>query len=424
MSDSMFDFIMDDNADLSYQSSGPHVPDVMDCMRCGLCLRQCPTYILTQDEQEGPRQRIRTLNTLVIENKVVAPQALEHLQNCIQCRACEAICPSQMDYSLLFDQAQQQLSANKILSFKAKTGLWLIQHKAVFNVFLPLIKLYVNSGLQKLSRNIGIIKKLGFERVEQLATVKPVLKPIKSKYPVSESRGTVALFAGCISDRFDRTTLEAAITVLNAIGFSVIVPEQQTCCGAMHWHNGQHATAKAMMTKNVNQFAQSTVTAIVYCASGCGSQLTDYQILLEGQDDVTEFHQKLTEISDFVLQNWPASLTLHTTNKHVLVHEPCSHRNVLKNQAAVYQLLAKIPSITINTLADNHLCCGAGGSYMLTHPDSADALRTMKWRHIAHAQGDYVATTNIGCALHLMAAKSNASMVQIIHPITLIANQL
>lgn len=420
----MFDFMMDDNADLSYQSSGPNVPDAMDCMRCGICLSYCPTYTLSQDEQEGPRQRIRTLSKLVIENEPIEPQALDHLQTCIQCRACEAICPSQMDYSLLFDQAQQQLSANKTPSFKAKIALWLIQHKRAFNTALPLAKVYINNNLQKLSRNSGLVKKLGLERVDQLAITPPVLTQLKPNYPVTESRGTVALFVGCISDRFDRDTLTSAITVLNAIGYSVIVPEQQTCCGAIHRHNGDHDTAKEMMTKNIIELTHSDVCSIVYCATGCGSQLADYKTLLEDQDDVIAFDQKLTEISDFVVQNWPISLSLKSVDKQVLVHEPCSQRNVLKNQAAVYQLLVKIPLITINELADNHLCCGAGGSYMLTHPDNADALRNIKWQHIQQNQADYLVTSNIGCAMHLATAKHKDNPIEIMHPITLIAKQL
>jgi len=420
----MFDFMMDDNDDAAYQSSGPNVPDAMDCMRCGICLSSCPTYSLTQDEQEGPRQRIRTLSKLVVDNEEVDSQTVEHLQNCIQCHACEAICPSQMDYSLLYDQANQQLSATNTASFKARMGLWFIQHKDAFNAYLPLIKIYINSGLQKLSRNSGIIKLFGLERVEQLATVAPVLTKLDTNYPVDDPRGTVALFVGCISDRFDRTTLESAISVLNALGYSVIVPEQQTCCGAIHWHNGEQTTAMDMMVENISTFTQTNVNAIVYCASGCGSQLNAYKNLVETNDKVEQFNTKLTEICDFILHNWPASLSLQASQQHVLVHEPCSHRNDLKSQADIYQLLAKIPSITITELADDKLCCGAGGSYMLTHPDNADALRDNKWQHINQSQADYLVTTNIGCALYLATAERHDNPIEIMHPITLIAKQL
>ncbi|MGR9116027.1 MAG: (Fe-S)-binding protein [Gammaproteobacteria bacterium] len=421
----MFDFMDFATGDESYTpSSGPVIPEPVDCMRCGICLNSCPTYQLGHDEQEGPRQRIRTLSRLMIEQQQIDDAALEHLQNCLQCRACETVCPSRMDYSVLFDRAKAELSAAKKRPFLAAAALQLIARKQWFNALLPLIKFYQLGGLRNLFRKTAILKLFALDRVDRIAPV-PALTALKLLYPVAAAKGTVALFSGCIGDRFDRETLVAAIKILNRIGYEVLVPEHQTCCGAIHYHNGEQEKAKKLMLHNVEVFSSLPVDAIVYCATGCGGQLQEYQLILEDDEQkLSSFQGKLFEISEFVQKHWPRSLNLRPCRKSIRVHEPCSQRNILRNQHAVYSLLNRIPEAEVSELADNHLCCGAGGSYLLTHPENADALRDLKWQRIRESGADYLVTTNIGCQLHLAAAEQMPGNIEIIHPISLIAELL
>jgi glycolate oxidase iron-sulfur subunit len=65
----------------------------------------------------------------------------------------------------------------------------------------------------------------------------------------------------------------------------------------------------------------------------------------------------------------------------------------LKNQKSVYTLLQKIPNLTIEALADNHICCGSGGSYMLTHPENAAQLRDLKHKIMRDAEVDLVVSS-------------------------------
>ncbi|MGR9053513.1 MAG: (Fe-S)-binding protein, partial [Gammaproteobacteria bacterium] len=278
----MFDFMdfEQPTGETHYASSGPNIPDARDCMSCGQCLSRCPTYQLTQDEQEGPRQRIRTLSRLVVETQPVDGEALKHLDNCLQCRACEAVCPSKMDYSELYDQAAAVRSATRKNGFFAALALYVIAHKPLFNALLPGVWLYINAGFQTLFRQSGVLKTLGLDRADALAGT-PALTALKPFYPVSEAKGTVALFTGCIGDRFDRATLNAAVAVLNRMGYSVRVPEDQVCCGAMHYHNGDPETGKRLMRRNVEVFDNSACDAVVFCATGCGTQMLEYPKILE-----------------------------------------------------------------------------------------------------------------------------------------------
>lgn len=409
----MFDFMdmgFDETEPVSL--SGPYIPDASECMRCGMCVSACPTFRLYQVDEETPRRRIRTISKLLVENQSISTEEKNHLNNCLQCRACETVCPSRMAYGQLFDQAQFQLK--KSPQGLAKLALWLISAKSWRVRFMPLLALYLKSGLQKPLRFSGLLKKLGLAETEALLD-KPALQPLKAMYPARPTkRGNVALFTGCIAEQFDRITLLAAIRLINAIGYDVLVPQAQGCCGAIHQHNGQ--AAENLIAQNIKVFNDLDVDAVIHTATGCGAMLSEYS----GNNGAAEiFRHRLWDIHEFVLTHWPEDLQLEPLNIKVAVHEPCSQRNVLKNTKTLYALLQKIPGLNVIPLPDNQTCCGAGGSYMLTHPDNAERLRAMKRQAIVEASADVVVSANYGCAVFLKQPK-----LPVVHPISLLENQL
>ncbi len=283
---------------------------------------------------------------------------------------------------------------------------------------MPLLAIYLKSGLQKPLRRSGLLKKLHLADAEALLG-QPALQALAVSYPSSTTkRGRVALFTGCIAEHFDRETLLAAIKLLNAVGYEVLVPPQQGCCGAIHQHNGQ--SAASLIDNNIAVFNALEVDAVLHTATGCGAMLSEYQS--DDGNAAELFQQRLYDISDFLLKHWPDSLQLTASTMKVAVHEPCSQRNVLKNQQAVYALLQKIPGLSIAELAGNHICCGAGGSYMLTHPDNAAQLRALKHQAITDTTADVVVSGNFGCAVYLNDYPETTIRVE--HPLVLLAGQL
>lgn len=413
----MFDFMdleFDTPAMPIDQSS--YIPDAQECLRCGLCVSHCPTFRIFGVNEVTPRQRLRSISKVLVENQPLTAEERKNLDSCLQCRACEPVCPSRVNYGALFSQAQQQLAQPPGLL--AKLGYYLLSHPAWLHTTLPLLTLYLKSGLQGLLRRSGVFKRLGLEPAEALLQL-PQLKRLRARYPSKiTARGRVALFTGCIAEAFDQPTLNASIRLLNAIGFEVIVPPAQGCCGAVQQHNAQDASA--LITNNIKVFNALEVQAVIHTATGCGAHLSEYQ----GSDlEASEhFLQRLYDINDFILQHWPKNLSLKPSKLSVAVHEPCSQRNILKNTANVYQLLNKIPNITLSPLPDNHLCCGSAGSYMLTHPQNAAVLRDFKLQHIVTANADRVVSSNLGCALFLNSAANAQHTIE--HPLVLLAEHL
>jgi glycolate oxidase iron-sulfur subunit len=435
----MFDWMDDVSTDTASfdDQSGPYIPEASDCIRCGLCISLCPTYKLFHIEEESPRSRIRTIDKIINDKGSPTADELGYLNNCTQCRACETICPSQMAYGQLFDQAREKLSSNQALKqnthFLAPLGFKLIERKKLFTMVTVLLAGYQKIGLSTLLRKTPLLRLFKLDKAEALLPEVTTQTLTDNYYPTSqEFRGTVALFTGCISEHFDQKTLLASIKVLNTIGFTVLIPKTQGCCGALHQHQGQSHIADQLATNNINVFNTLTVDAIIYTSSACGLMLKEYE--LKDSLAIDKFNVPLMDITEFLCMHWPEGLKLNDaalSGKSVSVHEPCSQRNVSKvsekKHQYVYSLLEKIPGLSVQALKDNQICCGAGGIHCLTHPEIAEPLRTIKLDYFQQSKADYLVTTNIGCSLHLNSGLTSNKTVasnKVIHPVVLIAEQI
>ena len=68
--------------------------DADQCVKCGLCLPHCPTYALSRHEADSPRGRIALAQGLASGLIAATPRVTAHLDGCLSCRACEAVCPA------------------------------------------------------------------------------------------------------------------------------------------------------------------------------------------------------------------------------------------------------------------------------------------------------------------------------------------
>jgi glycolate oxidase iron-sulfur subunit len=154
---------------------------------------------------------------------------------------------------------------------------------------------------------------------------------------------------------------------------------------------------------------------VVGLASACVAELHLHPALVQVQ-----------ELCAFLNQTpWPPGLALSPLEADVLVHTPCSHRHPLGGTDAVHRLLRRIPGLRLAELPDNALCCGAAGTYLLQHPQTAEALLAPKLDHLARLRPRFLVTTNPGCALHLAAGLREAGLsIEVCHPVDLIARQM
>src|SRR5216110_595357 len=96
----------------TYSSIAPtHVrpDDLGTCISCGLCLNDCPTYRVLDDEADSPRGRVQRIRQLVSSTGPVDDGVAGHLEACLVCRACETACPSGVPFGRIMEGAREEL---------------------------------------------------------------------------------------------------------------------------------------------------------------------------------------------------------------------------------------------------------------------------------------------------------------------------
>jgi len=392
------------------------------CVKCGLCLPHCPTYQQLNDEGDSPRGRIALMQGLAQQKLEPNEQLLGHLDRCLVCRACEAMCPSGVKYGTLIEQTRANLhgESNEPVT-RASTMMARFTTERVHRHRLTrLLRLYQRSGLGWLVRHSGLLRPFGLQRLEGVLPKLGTPLPAQNDYPpLGEKKGEIGLFVGCMGDSLDTGTTHAAIRLLTQLGYGVHLPQNQNCCGALHLHRGETARAEALASENRAAFGELNIDALIYCASGCGSTLQKLGAVGTGGAPIMEIGQFLTQIE------WPEDLELRPLGRRIAIHLPCSLSHVLHQGRTPETLLSKIPGVQLIPLPDNQNCCGAAGDYMIRHPEIADELRDSKLRQLDSIHPDILVSSNIGCALHIAAGLRDVGLkIEVMHPVTLLARQL
>jgi glycolate oxidase iron-sulfur subunit len=84
--------------------------ELVACVACGLCLPHCPTYRVTGLEQYSPRGRIAAMCAVELEGAPLDAAFRETIETCVQCRGCEAACPSSVPFGHLVEGANVALA--------------------------------------------------------------------------------------------------------------------------------------------------------------------------------------------------------------------------------------------------------------------------------------------------------------------------
>lgn len=389
------------------------------CVKCGLCLPHCPTYNKTQNENESPRGRIALIQAWAGEHLETSKKLVEHIDNCLLCRSCERVCPAVVPYGRLINNFREQIKADRDATLSVSLLKRVSHNKTAGRLAQSGLRFYQTTGLQKTAQLLGLPRLLRLDKIDRLLPDYHESKPLASHYPATAKvKGNVGLFTGCMGSLLDHETVDAAIKVLTAAGFNVSIPEQQTCCGALDLHDGDNETSDQLAATNCSAFADKKLDGIVTIASGCGSQMQEYQ--------QTEFAGKVIDISQFLIKSGcNLSAQLLPLAASVCLHTPCSLKNVMHEEQGAAKLLQQIPDIKMTPLPAAIQCCGSAGSYMLDHPQMAQALLNDLLNVALEDQPEYLVSSNIGCALHISAGlRERGVALEVLHPVTLIARQL
>lgn len=383
-------------------------------MKCGLCLPHCPTFRLSAMEPESPRGRIALIQGF-LQGGLPHSEGLErHLDQCLGCRACEAACPSGVRYGELIDGARAHLSRPRSAARRALVAL--LSRPRLIG---PLVRAARRLGLRRLAGLApGRLRRL----LELLPRPDFCAPAAALATPPPPTAGRVGLFLGCVARELEPGVHRAASRLLGRLGYEVVEPPGQGCCGAMHLHAGLVAEAAELAAVNARAFAVGDLDAIISTATGCGAVLREY-----GSNPALPFPLPVPAVdlvAFLAAADWPAAVALRPLPRHVALHLPCSARHAGVAVGDVERLLARIPGIRLTAIDPGVGCCGAAGTYLIHHPAAAEALRAATLEAVRAAGAEMVVTLNVGCATHLRAGLAAAGLgIPVLHPVELLEAQ-
>jgi len=368
-------------------------------------------------ETSGPRGRISLIKA-VDEGALdlLSPGFVEQMSQCLDCRACEAACPSGVPYGRMLEEMRARIEhASAAARPPVASGVrrlllhWLFAKPARMRAAARLLRIAQATGLTRLAA-LG-----GLAGAAQLAPHIPdhFFTPSGQRYEVPGAAGTAMLHAGCVMHVAFASVHEATIRMLNRARLSVVVPRAQGCCGAIAVHAGEDGFARELARVNIAAFERSGADVYVVNAAGCGSALKEYAQLLA--DDAAwsgrakAFAQRVRDVTE-VLDAMDLPAPGGRIDARVTYQEPCHLVHAQRVSAAPRRLLAKIPGLQLIEMDESALCCGSAGIYNLTEPEMSKRLRARKIERIAATGATIVASANPGCALQVAAGLRSAGI--------------
>ncbi|HEV8187056.1 MAG TPA: heterodisulfide reductase-related iron-sulfur binding cluster, partial [Pyrinomonadaceae bacterium] len=393
---------------------------LLACIHCGLCLEACPTYVITGNENDGPRGRLYLMRAVAegrLENTSKA--FATHIDRCLGCRACEQVCPAGVEYGQLLEASREVLLESQP---KSDLGNKLLRFVLRY-VWLSPARLRLFFTASRLFRDLGLARLLLKSRLARLISPRAEfgLALLESSRGISHAKAlrrderrkdkTVLMFIGCVGEGLFAGVNRATERVLRANNFNVSIPSEQVCCGALHAHAGDLEGARKLARQNIAAF--NSDAPIVTNAGGCGAMLTTYAHLFANDDELVgpaaNFSARVRDVSQQLatveMRTAPApveSNVTYDTSCHLLYGQ--------RSGEASERMLRSVVGDKFVALNGTERCCGAAGIYNLMQPEMSQRVLQEKLDHIDSTHAGILATGNPGCQMHIGAGACLSQM--------------
>ena len=416
-------------------TDAPAEADMYRCVHCGLCLSACPTYVVTGLEMESPRGRIALMKA-VNEGRVgISDRIVSHWEACLNCRACEAVCPSGVPYGRMMERTRAQVKARGRQSDGVKRMTrWflrgLLPRPGLMRFGASLLRLYQHLGVQSLFRKLRLVRLLPGDLAE-LESQLPRMSgrffgPSRRSYRPrdEEPRLKVALLSGCVMPLMQADTMNATVRVLTRNGCEVAVPRRQGCCGALNLHAGDLETGRKLARRNIDAFLATGADRIVTCSAGCGSSMKEYHDLLKDDPEYSEKARQASEMTRDItelLLELPFRRPLAHLERQVTYQDPCHLAHAQRISAAPRTILQSITGVRLHEMENPSMCCGGAGIYSAVQPLLSRRILSRKVDAIVETEAEEAITANPGCMLQLeQGLRSSGHQIPVRHVVDIL----
>lgn len=389
--------------------------ELLRCMKCGNCMSACPVYNVEKKESSVARGKI-ALGEAVLDNTInIDDETLVKLLfNCLVCKSCMMACPSGVRFDRIILGLRAAIAKRKGIPFVKKALFGMLKNPELFDkgmkAFAAMQGFFLREEKQNTRVPKGFLKQIS-KRFDEKFILPEISKRsfrdrVKELEDVDSAQATAIFFTGCSVNYFYPEVGNDLIYVLKKNKVRVITPKSQNCCGMPVMVHGDIETARQLAKKNLDVFETIDASYIVTVCGSCGSAIKhEYPVILEGdpvyEEKAKKWAERVYDISTFLMKVIKFEPPKGRIELKVTYHDSCHLKKSMKVFNEPRQLLKMIPGLSFVEMKKPDACCGSGGSYHLTHADTALKIAEAKAEDIKATEADVVCTGCPACMMEL-----------------------
>ncbi|MEA2874897.1 MAG: hypothetical protein QOF14_93 [Hyphomicrobiales bacterium] len=345
------------------------------CNNNGACRKavggvMCPSYRVTREERDVTRGRANSLRLAITgqlgPDALTSDEMAETMKLCVSCKGCRHECPTGVDMARMKIEVQAARAAKYGLSLRDRLVGWMPRY-APYAAKLP----WLFNARDRYPKLAAWSERFaGFSTRRTLPQWRKDIFHDPTESPTTGER-EVVLLADTFNRYFERENLDAAVTVLQAAGYTVHIAKpadgskRPLCCGRTFLSVGRVDQAK--------REAERVIAAVgPYVARGVPVVGLEPSCILGFRDEVpamiksegaTQLSMHALMFEEFLVREAAAGrldLPFKPVAKRALVHGHC-HQKAFGMFSAVERILKLIPDLKIETVESS--CCGMAGAF-------------------------------------------------------------
>ena len=379
-----------------------YLSELLKCVRCGSCKALCPVYDEIATEAMGTRGRLALLRGL--SSGLISPSPIlnDRIFSCTLCGACSGLCPPGVDI-------REVIYHGRSILRKTDKRRRLLGTLANFCIKKPRLSFKALSMIQHIL--------FPYLHRKGLIPFQPELPEYyltdrHHVFTVSKKRGRVAIFTGCTVNFLYPQFGESLISVLHRLGYEVILPVGEVCCGAPLRALGLEEEAVKLARKNFGIFSKLNVDAVLSLCPTCTLTLKREYPKLIG-----EGIEMAADISSFFVDKIEPSQVspLPSAMKTALYHDPCHLKYGLGIEKEPREIIKKIGIDLIK--AREERCCGFAGVFCFSHKELSQGLLHKCVKNYADSEAEMIITSCPGCIIQLSREIKDRPVLHLIEAI-------
>lgn len=401
------------------------IDEVEKCHGCSKCTtvttatRMCPIYKFTRDELAAPKAKANVLRALIsgaISDKYIYEKSFKNVMDkCVSCGSCYKECPSNVNIPKMAMEAKGK--------YVEKFGTPL-ELKLIVNAELAARTTRKFSKILQIPMKLKMMRKLseivtGISAEREFTAFEPKSLFDRVQKEVGTSDKSVLYFSGCYAGYIKPQIGEAAIKVLEKIGYKIYIPEQH-CCGIPMLSKGMVKKGRSVVEQNLKNWGHllNSVDHVVVTCSSCGLSLMQEWGYMLSSDLIKKVAEKTIHISELVNMHFD-KLNIKKSSLNISYHNPC-HLKVQKNSECSFNMLKKLDGAYVEDLKSH--CCGMAGSWgiLAKNYDLSVEIGSDMIKKLNASSSTVGATDCPTCRMQM----EHLSQKRILHPIEVVAECL